>query len=297
MPSLKEVLIGKPISSEEQEHQRLRKLIALPIFSSDAISSTAYATDEILVVLLLQAGIGYAAFNYLVPDRHRRVRADGDRRAELSADDPCLPVGRRRVRRQPREPRHRPVAGRRIVIARRLHPHRGGQRRRRCAGNPHGHRFRQQVDGARLPAVRRRHDGRQPARRQRERRSLRRADVLLHPDADHPAGDRPLSRLRPARRPDPRQPAVRRRHRDRQGDQLAQPVHVATRVLVGRRGLVGCRGRLERCALVQEAGEQERGDDAGVDGHHPRCVLLRRVGVGFAPQAATVVRTTATVSV
>jgi amino acid transporter len=67
MPSVKEVLIGKPISSEEQEHQRLRKLIALPIFSSDAISSTAYATDEILVVLLLQAGIGYAAFNYLVP--------------------------------------------------------------------------------------------------------------------------------------------------------------------------------------------------------------------------------------
>jgi len=67
MPSLKEVLIGKPISSEEQEHQRLRKLIALPIFSSDAISSTAYATDEILVVLLLQAGIGYAAFKYLVP--------------------------------------------------------------------------------------------------------------------------------------------------------------------------------------------------------------------------------------
>ncbi|MEY2401541.1 MAG: hypothetical protein QOJ08_1652 [Ilumatobacteraceae bacterium] len=67
MPSLKKVLIGKPISSEEQEHQRLRKLIALPIFASDAISSTAYATDEILVVLLLQASIGAAAFGYLIP--------------------------------------------------------------------------------------------------------------------------------------------------------------------------------------------------------------------------------------
>ncbi|MEP7047587.1 MAG: APC family permease [Ilumatobacteraceae bacterium] len=67
MPSLKRVLIGKPISSEEQEHQRLRKLIALPIFASDAISSTAYATDEILVVLLLQASIGAAAFRYLIP--------------------------------------------------------------------------------------------------------------------------------------------------------------------------------------------------------------------------------------
>ena len=67
MPSLKKVLIGKPISSEEQEHQRLRKVVALPIFASDAISSTAYATDEIVVVLLLQAGIGAAAFNYMVP--------------------------------------------------------------------------------------------------------------------------------------------------------------------------------------------------------------------------------------
>ncbi|MEY2523301.1 MAG: hypothetical protein QOJ66_1866 [Ilumatobacteraceae bacterium] len=67
MPRLKEFLIGKPMSSEEQEHQRLRKLIALPIFASDAISSTAYATDEILVVLLLQASIGAAAFRYLIP--------------------------------------------------------------------------------------------------------------------------------------------------------------------------------------------------------------------------------------
>jgi amino acid transporter len=65
MAGLKELLIGKPISSEEEAHQRLRKIVALPVFASDAISSTAYATDEILVVLLLQAGIGMAAFNYL----------------------------------------------------------------------------------------------------------------------------------------------------------------------------------------------------------------------------------------
>jgi amino acid transporter len=67
MPRLKEFLIGKPISSEDEAHQRLRKLIALPVFASDAISSTAYATDEILVVLLLQAGIGAAAFKPLIP--------------------------------------------------------------------------------------------------------------------------------------------------------------------------------------------------------------------------------------
>ncbi|MGZ7008505.1 MAG: APC family permease, partial [Ilumatobacteraceae bacterium] len=67
MPALKRILIGKPISSEDEAHQRLRKIVALPVFASDAISSTAYATDEILVVLLLQAGIGPAAFRYLTP--------------------------------------------------------------------------------------------------------------------------------------------------------------------------------------------------------------------------------------
>ncbi len=67
MPGLKRILIGKPISSEDEGHQRLRKLIALPVFASDAISSTAYATDEILVVLLLQASIGAAAFTKLIP--------------------------------------------------------------------------------------------------------------------------------------------------------------------------------------------------------------------------------------
>ena len=67
MAPLKQILIGRPISSAEEQHQRLSKKIALPVFASDAISSTAYATDEILVVLLLQAGIGAAAFRPLVP--------------------------------------------------------------------------------------------------------------------------------------------------------------------------------------------------------------------------------------
>ena len=64
---LKRVLVGRPLASSEEHHQRIRKAIALPVFASDAISSTAYATDEILVVLLAQAGIGVAAFTKLVP--------------------------------------------------------------------------------------------------------------------------------------------------------------------------------------------------------------------------------------
>ena len=67
MKNLKKILIGNPLSSEEEQHQRLSKKIALPVFASDAISSTAYATDEILVVLLMGAGVGAAAFKPLLP--------------------------------------------------------------------------------------------------------------------------------------------------------------------------------------------------------------------------------------
>jgi amino acid transporter len=63
----KRVLIGKPIASAEEHNQRLNKKVALPIFASDAISSTAYATQEILVVLLSLAGAGVAAYTRLVP--------------------------------------------------------------------------------------------------------------------------------------------------------------------------------------------------------------------------------------
>jgi len=67
MSVLKRVLIGNPISTADEGHQRIPKKVALPVFASDAISSTAYATDEILVVLLGQAAIGYAAFTKLIP--------------------------------------------------------------------------------------------------------------------------------------------------------------------------------------------------------------------------------------
>src|SRR6185436_8263713 len=50
-------LIGRPLASEEEIGERLPKKKALAIFSSDAISSSAYATEEILRVLVL-AGAG-----------------------------------------------------------------------------------------------------------------------------------------------------------------------------------------------------------------------------------------------
>ena len=65
--TLKRLVIGRPIPTADEGHQRLSKKIALPVFASDAISSTAYATDEIVLVLTAQAGIGYLAFRKLVP--------------------------------------------------------------------------------------------------------------------------------------------------------------------------------------------------------------------------------------
>jgi amino acid transporter len=65
--SLKRLFIGRPIATVDEGHQRLSKKIALPVFASDAISSTAYATDEILVVLLLQANVGSKAWGPITP--------------------------------------------------------------------------------------------------------------------------------------------------------------------------------------------------------------------------------------
>lgn len=52
-------LIGRPLASEEEIGERLSKRLALPIFSSDAISSSAYATEEILRVLVVGGGLAF----------------------------------------------------------------------------------------------------------------------------------------------------------------------------------------------------------------------------------------------
>src|SRR2546421_815686 len=53
MASVRGALIGRPLASEEEIGERLTKKKALAIFSSDAISSSAYATEEILRGLIL----------------------------------------------------------------------------------------------------------------------------------------------------------------------------------------------------------------------------------------------------
>jgi amino acid transporter len=56
---VKGFFLGRPLANEEEIGERLSKRLALPIFSSDAISSSAYATEEILRVLVIG---GAAAF-------------------------------------------------------------------------------------------------------------------------------------------------------------------------------------------------------------------------------------------
>jgi len=53
MGAVKRLLLGRPLASEEAHHQLLPKILALPVFASDALSSVAYATEEIMLVLLL----------------------------------------------------------------------------------------------------------------------------------------------------------------------------------------------------------------------------------------------------
>jgi amino acid transporter len=70
--TLKRFLIGRPLATDEADHQRIPKTIGLAVFSSDAVSSTAYATQEILLVLVPVGGMALIAnsnytFGYLTP--------------------------------------------------------------------------------------------------------------------------------------------------------------------------------------------------------------------------------------
>ena len=61
---VKRVLLGRALATHKLEHQLLPKLLALPVFSSDALSSVAYATEEMMLVLALA---GAAALGYMIP--------------------------------------------------------------------------------------------------------------------------------------------------------------------------------------------------------------------------------------
>ncbi len=62
---LKRLLLGRPLATARLEHERLGKPTALAVFSSDNMSSVAYATEEILRILV--PAVGILAFTLVVP--------------------------------------------------------------------------------------------------------------------------------------------------------------------------------------------------------------------------------------
>jgi amino acid transporter len=62
--SLRTWLIGRPLPTADAPHQTIGKLVGLAVFASDALSSTAYATQEILVIL---AAAGAGTLSYTFP--------------------------------------------------------------------------------------------------------------------------------------------------------------------------------------------------------------------------------------
>jgi amino acid transporter len=61
---VKRWLVGPPMPLAQARHERLGKSVALAVFASDPLSSVAYATEEILLVLVLA---GSAALSYALP--------------------------------------------------------------------------------------------------------------------------------------------------------------------------------------------------------------------------------------
>src|SRR5437764_4190978 len=66
--TLKRLLVGKAKKTAQAAYERLTKKTGLAVFASDALSSTAYATEEILLVLAVAFAFGQGyTFHYVVP--------------------------------------------------------------------------------------------------------------------------------------------------------------------------------------------------------------------------------------
>src|SRR3977135_3649754 len=61
---IKRLVLGEPLSTHMMSHERIAKWKALAVLSSDALSSVAYATEEILIPL---AAFGAAAIAWSIP--------------------------------------------------------------------------------------------------------------------------------------------------------------------------------------------------------------------------------------
>ena len=90
--AVKHVLVGRPVRSDGLAHTLLPKRIALPVFASDALSSVAYAPQEIFAVLSVA---GLAAYAYAPWIAVSGGRGDDRGGRVVPAERACLPERRR----------------------------------------------------------------------------------------------------------------------------------------------------------------------------------------------------------
>ena len=130
----------------------------------------------------------------------------------------------------------------------------------------------------------RRDDGGQPARAEGVGGAVRPADLPLHRHAD--AADRASAATASSSSTSARSRSTtcrRRRQELAKGTKSLEHPDAAAGVLVGRRRAVRRRGGVQRRAGVPQAGEPQRGDDDRHHGRHPRHLLPRRVGPRLPP--------------
>ena len=108
--SLRHFLIGPPLPTRQLAGERLNKVRALAAFSPDALSSIAYANQEIYLGLVVAGSLGLSR---ALPIGLAITGAAGHRGPLVLPDHPRLSVGRRLLRGGPREPGHaaRPAGG------------------------------------------------------------------------------------------------------------------------------------------------------------------------------------------
>jgi hypothetical protein len=82
---LKKRLLGRPLPTSRLVHERLRKLVALAVFSSDAISSTAYGTEQIMLILIAGGADTLSEPRLSAEMLHRRC-------SPARADSKCRPA-------------------------------------------------------------------------------------------------------------------------------------------------------------------------------------------------------------
>ncbi len=87
-PSVGNLLFGRKLATEEAPHQTISKTIGLAVFASDALSSVAYATQEILIILAL-AGTAYFGLSIPISYCHRR---SADHPDDLLSPDDLMPI-------------------------------------------------------------------------------------------------------------------------------------------------------------------------------------------------------------